>query len=324
MRAVDLTGKRFGRLKAISAVEERSRDGRVQWLCECHPPFGGCGNTVTVPGHSLSGGNTHSCGCIHSEQLRRRNVKKAGRSRRKEAWKAREVVSDGGFEWYSFRRARLYLKVDGVTLLLWSGLNKKGPKGKCPWLGGKRIQTRPFEGAFGRLVTYFRKMDLDHTLSAKASCPPAAPDYPGLTYVGDAAAKIGVSTQRVYGLLKERGQEGQLTRKDGFRDNGWACQRSYVPTTFVTEMTAARAAPEAPGNSHQPAQALPAPPAAANTAAQKQTRVKRARAKHLKWREWKDGGLSYAAVAIKHEDETGETVTEDAVKKALKRLPRPS
>ena len=41
---------------------------------------------------------------------------------------------------------------------------------------------------------------------------------------------------------------------------------------------------------------------------------------HLKWREWKDAGLSFTAIAKKHLDCTGETVTRDAVMKALRRL----
>src|SRR5205085_2742727 len=50
-------------------------------------------------------------------------------------------------------------------------------------------------------------------------------------------------------------------------------------------------------------------------------RKKPAREKHLQWKSWKDEGLSYARIAIRHHDETGEEVTRDAVIQALRRLP---
>lgn len=49
-------------------------------------------------------------------------------------------------------------------------------------------------------------------------------------------------------------------------------------------------------------------------------RSRPARAKHENWKEWHDAGMSYANIAQKHLDETGEEVTRDAVSKALKRL----
>ena len=52
----------------------------------------------------------------------------------------------------------------------------------------------------------------------------------------------------------------------------------------------------------------------------KKTRRKRAAEKHATWKALKADGYSFAQIAIIHEDNTGERVTEDAVKKALKRL----
>jgi hypothetical protein len=59
-------------------------------------------------------------------------------------------------------------------------------------------------------------------------------------------------------------------------------------------------------------------PAVARPAAA--TRVARAREKHLRWKAWKDGGLSYSQIAQRHLDKTGEEVTRDAVCKAIRRL----
>lgn len=62
MFRIDLTGKRYNRLTVISF----HGDGR--WLCRCD-----CGNYKIINGSSLKNGNTKSCGCIHSEQLAKRN-----------------------------------------------------------------------------------------------------------------------------------------------------------------------------------------------------------------------------------------------------------
>lgn len=58
MKAVDIAGKRFGRLVAIEPTKER-KDRRVIWVCKCD-----CGNVVKVSSHSLIGGSTKSCGCF--------------------------------------------------------------------------------------------------------------------------------------------------------------------------------------------------------------------------------------------------------------------
>lgn len=64
--ALDLTQQQFGRLTAIRRVG--SKQGGALWLCRCS-----CGNFTEVTARSLRSGNTRSCGCIHKEQLVRRN-----------------------------------------------------------------------------------------------------------------------------------------------------------------------------------------------------------------------------------------------------------
>jgi hypothetical protein len=56
---VNLTGRKFGKLTVASKTNRRSSNGGVVWLCKCD-----CGNIKEVIGHSLSTGNTSSCGCI--------------------------------------------------------------------------------------------------------------------------------------------------------------------------------------------------------------------------------------------------------------------
>lgn len=57
---VDLTGKRFGMLKASSPTEQR-KDGSIVWECLCD-----CGNVCYVTSHNLVRGDTKSCGCLRS------------------------------------------------------------------------------------------------------------------------------------------------------------------------------------------------------------------------------------------------------------------
>lgn len=59
---IDITGQRYGRLTVISY------SGNQRWLCRCD-----CGNYKDIIGSQLRGEITKSCGCIHSEQIARRN-----------------------------------------------------------------------------------------------------------------------------------------------------------------------------------------------------------------------------------------------------------
>lgn len=60
-RALDLSGRRFGRLVALEPTEKREWNS-VVWRCQCD-----CGRMVEVAGSSLTSGNTKSCGCLIQE-----------------------------------------------------------------------------------------------------------------------------------------------------------------------------------------------------------------------------------------------------------------
>lgn len=60
-KAIDLTGKRFGRLLVTGRGETKFGTGAF-WKCRCD-----CGNTVTVWSNNLRSGNTTSCGCLKKE-----------------------------------------------------------------------------------------------------------------------------------------------------------------------------------------------------------------------------------------------------------------
>lgn len=60
-RRVDLSGKRFGRLTAVS-FNGSNNAGVTLWNCICD-----CGNSVVVSYNNLMSGNTTSCGCWHEK-----------------------------------------------------------------------------------------------------------------------------------------------------------------------------------------------------------------------------------------------------------------
>lgn len=60
----DITGKRFGRLIAISHMKIPPYRG-YYWLCRCD-----CGNTTKVKTGALNYGSTKSCGCLSPDTAR--------------------------------------------------------------------------------------------------------------------------------------------------------------------------------------------------------------------------------------------------------------
>ena len=55
----DITGKRYGMLRAISPTGEVDKSGNAYWNCECD-----CGNTIVVSLRNLRNKQTKSCGCL--------------------------------------------------------------------------------------------------------------------------------------------------------------------------------------------------------------------------------------------------------------------
>lgn len=67
MKAKDLSGQRFGRLKVIEKdfLYQTPSGGRYwKYLCKCN-----CGNEVSVLSTALRSGATKSCGCYHLERV---------------------------------------------------------------------------------------------------------------------------------------------------------------------------------------------------------------------------------------------------------------
>ena len=66
MKAHDLTGKLFGRLRAVNRASSNGK--RTTWNCVCE-----CGREKAVATASLVHGETTSCGCLAIEILSKRN-----------------------------------------------------------------------------------------------------------------------------------------------------------------------------------------------------------------------------------------------------------
>ena len=66
---VDLAGKKFGRMTAISP-EGKSNSGQIKWRAICD-----CGRVKIVNGSFLRNGHTTSCGCIAAEKVGMRSRK---------------------------------------------------------------------------------------------------------------------------------------------------------------------------------------------------------------------------------------------------------
>lgn len=71
---IDMLGQRSGKLKVIKY--NSSRNGQAYWLCKCD-----CGNEIVVRGSHLRTGNVKSCGCLRSDENKRRATHNKSRSR---------------------------------------------------------------------------------------------------------------------------------------------------------------------------------------------------------------------------------------------------
>lgn len=81
MKAIDITGKTFGRLTAIKRVGT-NKDGRPIWLFKCS-----CGNERTINSKDVRSGHSKSCGCLASELLVKRNYRHGkAKSREYKIW----------------------------------------------------------------------------------------------------------------------------------------------------------------------------------------------------------------------------------------------
>lgn len=63
---IDLTGKRFGRLRVLER-NGRAKSGHIMWRCKCD-----CGKENTIRGYHLVQKRIRSCGCLVDESRRKK------------------------------------------------------------------------------------------------------------------------------------------------------------------------------------------------------------------------------------------------------------
>lgn len=71
MRAIDLTGQRFGRLEVVEKAP--NKNGRTAWRCRCD-----CGAETIAYTKTLRNGLTRSCGCLVRDEHRSRVIDETG------------------------------------------------------------------------------------------------------------------------------------------------------------------------------------------------------------------------------------------------------
>ena len=69
MKAIDLTGKVFGKLTVLNKTELKE-GGSIVWHCKCS-----CGKEVNVSSRKLTSGNTKSCGCLRKENVQLNSIR---------------------------------------------------------------------------------------------------------------------------------------------------------------------------------------------------------------------------------------------------------
>ncbi|SRR5579883_1698639 len=233
----NLTGKRFGLLKAIKVDEERSTSRERFWHCECN-----CGRSKSVRASDLVAGKTKSCGCL-AKKTGRRNGWKAPAVHRD--YKAKDIVTWEGETLYSPRQAAKFLGRTYGLLHRWANLDpvrRREKNGKivkefkgCPYLNGETLKTIPIRGAQNRPIHYFPLEALQkvkNTMSAQVNTP----EQDGLTYVGKAIRELGVSLRTLRDKLKKWNPSAKPEKRHGRGKDGFARMRAYVPTEFVEWM----------------------------------------------------------------------------------------
>ena len=85
--AHDLTGQRFGRLVATTAIANEPGKGKSRWACLCD-----CGGSHTATASNLKAGKVRSCGCLQSESARERQLARHALDRAKARWRRDHAI----------------------------------------------------------------------------------------------------------------------------------------------------------------------------------------------------------------------------------------
>lgn len=72
MKATDITGEQYGRLK-VTSRQGTNAQGNAMWNCLCE-----CGKSCVVRAADLRNGHTNSCGCFCEDQTSKANTTHGG------------------------------------------------------------------------------------------------------------------------------------------------------------------------------------------------------------------------------------------------------
>ena len=114
-RSRDITGQKFGLLKAIEPTGEKNRKDFI-WRCECK-----CGKVVEYPATRLLTGHTRSCGCLLAEHLKGVNKYIGGTSiRQSMEERVYSTRSSSGYTGVTVKRGKwlAQIKYKGQTVSL--------------------------------------------------------------------------------------------------------------------------------------------------------------------------------------------------------------
>lgn len=107
-QTLDLTNKKFGKLLAVKPTDNRTKDGRIIWECQCE-----CGRTYYANTHDLQQNRVNSCGCLRSkgeyiieELLKLNNIK----------YEVQKTFDDCRYDNGYYARFDFYLKEDNCLI----------------------------------------------------------------------------------------------------------------------------------------------------------------------------------------------------------------
>jgi len=208
MKAIDLTGSRFGRLVAIERGDPHTSPSRKQvtWVCRCD-----CGNTVTVQRGSLRAGTTTSCGCSYADGGKRKRTERYENRSEYTSWSLLRdrCKNRNNKEWknYGGRGIKVCRQWDESFSVFFSDMGKK----PSPHHSIDRINVDgDYEPKNCRWAT-------NHQQSRNRRNNRVI-DFNGETYVlADWAARIGISPASLDERLRRKSKNVALTLAKGMR-----------------------------------------------------------------------------------------------------------
>jgi hypothetical protein len=232
----------------------------------------------------------------------------------KATWAAKEVLVDAEGEWWRTQKAVEFLDISQPLLSSWTRLG-------CPYKDGRaRLRSR-VQAVRGVKSRYYLASEL-RAIKDRRDATPATPVRVGEIDLAEAVRRTGYSAmwfkieenRRELGITTIRRQSldkrGNLSRpRPVFLESEIDALSKWLGPGPITraKLKAIRTNGEATAKT-PPRRTPPKPP------------EKPQRPIHLKWKAWKDSGLSYGQIVDREAAETGDVYSREAVISGIKRL----